>query len=321
MSVGQHNDRTADAGTAGGFTPGVWPVAQAWYLRTWRGFCMDVPQRHDRMEWMYVLSGTCQIGAGTHPAARPDGADWVSHAMRRGDFLVVNAGIPHTLVTDPDSDCRMLNVEYAFADCRSDHPDLLTQTGAVKELAALFAAAPAMQFLKDSQDIGALLRGLVLELDGGAASGEWLVQSLFSALHVRLARLWAEQERFLEDASERYVSQACQLMRARYGEDLRIPDIAAQINVHPAYLQRLFRKRRGMTMVAYLNRYRMEQARMLLLTTDLPVADLCGYVGFSSRQHFSALFRNMIGESPAAYRRNAMASHTVGEGMSEYRTL
>ena len=284
--------------------PDCLPVAQAWYLRTWRDFRMDVPQRHVRREIMYVLSGTCQMGAGDRKAAGAE-CGMERHAMRKGDFLYVDADVPHTLVTDPNGDCRMLNVEYVLAPQSGLHPGLAAQAAAVPELADFERSAPPRLFLKDTQDVGALLRSLVLELDGGAESTGWLVQSLFSALHIRLARLWAENARYREDAGERYVVEASRLLREHYGQPVRIADIAAGVNVHPAYLQRLFRSSRGMTMVDYLNRYRMEQAKMLLMTTDLPIADLCGYVGMNNRQHFTDVFRRVVGVAPGMYRRNA----------------
>ena len=77
---------------------------------------METPQVHDRLEVMYVLSGTCRMGAGDRRAHETDGGP-VSmdiRTMRRGDFLWVDAGVPHTLVTEPDGDCRMLNVELRF---------------------------------------------------------------------------------------------------------------------------------------------------------------------------------------------------------------
>jgi len=355
------------------------PIAQAWYMRTWREFRMEIPQVHNRLEIMYVLSGTCVMGVGREPYQPFPGKDGKTpepeiserRIMKRGDFLLVDALVPHTLVTAPDGDCRMLNLEYAWlpassssatshfshshsSNCSSptdgmaneigndtandavndrsydrsndttndttkgyagrQYPGLHTQAAGTPEFAELLARKPPFLFLKDTQDIGTLLRSLVLELDGGAAPEEWFAQSLFFALHVRISRLLSETERFRQDAGQRYVSDALQYMRTNYDREIRITEVASAVNVHPAYLQRLFRKTRGLTMIAWLNRYRMEQAKMLLLTTDLPLADLCGYVGMNSRQHFSAIFREHVGISPAEFRRSTSMTRFVGKG-------
>lgn len=308
---------------------GSLPSAKAWYLRVWRDFHMETPQVHDRMEIMYVLSGSCRMGAGDRRSQAAAGmpVSMETRTMRRGDFLWVDANVPHTLVTDPDGDCRMLNVEFRYEALSASagmpqgadgppqvgmspvtgvpYPDMATQAAAMPELQALLAHTPPRLFLKDTQDMGALLQSLVLELDKGTPGTDWLVQSLFCALMARVARLWAESRRFLADAGERYVAEAVRFIREAYDRDLRVAEIAAAVSVHPSYLQRLFRASQGMPIVRYLARVRVEQAKMLLLSTDLPIADVSTYVGVNSRQHFSALFRQETGMSPGAFRRMA----------------
>ncbi len=284
-------------------------MAQAWYLRVWRDFRMEAPQVHDRLEIMYVLSGTCRMGAGDRRLREGAGGpvSLETRTMRRGDFLWVDADVPHTLVTDPDGDCRMLNVEFRLEAMPAGMPiaDLAAQASAVPELAALLAESPPRMFLKDTLDVGGLLQGLVIELDHGTPCDDCLVQHLFSALLIRIARQRAEAGRFSAAAGERYVAGAIRFIREAYDRDLRVADIAAAVSVHPSYLQRLFRASQGVSIVTYLTRVRVEQARMLLLSTDLPAADLCGYVGFGSRQHFTSVFRQETGMSPGEYRRAA----------------
>lgn len=289
------------------------PCAQAWYLRTWRDFRMDnPPQRHGRMEIMYVLSGTCEMGAGNRPvplggqAFFPfDPAGIVERrTMHRGDLLFLDVDVPHTLVTEPGSDCRMLNVEYVFQSMSGPYPDVGAQRAAAPAMDALFRNLPPYLFLKDTRDVGGILRSLVLALDEGALPSGLLVQSLFTALHLRMAEVLEEQERHLADIRERHVASAIRYMRSHGDRELHVADIAASIPVHPAYLQRCFRKSTGLSLVEWLTRHRVEQARMLLLSTDLPVADICGYVGLNSRQHFSSIFKAQTGMSPGEYRRS-----------------
>ena len=47
---------------------------------------------------------------------------------------------------------------------------------------------------------------------------------------------------------------------------------------------------------------RINRAKELLVTTPLPVTEVCDRVGFKSLGSFSSLFRRLTGESPAAYR-------------------
>jgi AraC-like DNA-binding protein len=59
----------------------------------------------------------------------------------------------------------------------------------------------------------------------------------------------------------------------------------------------------GLTPVAYLNRYRVQQARQLLKTTHKSITEIALDVGFSGSSYFSRIFRRETGMSPEAYRR------------------
>ena len=58
-----------------------------------------------------------------------------------------------------------------------------------------------------------------------------------------------------------------------------------------------------MTPVAYLNRYRVQQAKQLLTYTHKSITEIALDVGFSGSGYFSRIFRRETGMSPEAYRR------------------
>ena len=70
------------------------------------------------------------------------------------------------------------------------------------------------------------------------------------------------------------------------------------------YLTYCFRQELGMTPIAYLNRYRVAQAKRLLKETDSTITQIALDVGFSDSGYFSRVFRREAGMSPDAYRRS-----------------
>ena len=58
----------------------------------------------------------------------------------------------------------------------------------------------------------------------------------------------------------------------------------------------------------YLIQRRIEKAKNLLRSTDLPITEICDVVGFKSLGSFSTLFRKLVGLSPRSYRKNASRS-------------
>src|SRR3954463_12666503 len=92
-------------------------------------------------------------------------------------------------------------------------------------------------------------------------------------------------------------------MDRRYAEPLDVPTLARIALVSEAHFIRTFRATFGETPNRYLQRRRVERAMWLLRATDLSLTDICMDVGFSSLGTFSRVFRDIVGESPSAYRR------------------
>jgi AraC-like DNA-binding protein len=101
------------------------------------------------------------------------------------------------------------------------------------------------------------------------------------------------------------------LLRARdamdraYAEPLDVPALARIAHVSPAHFIRTFRATFGETPHRYLQRRRVERAMFLLRESDRSVTDICLDVGFNSLGTFSRTFREIVGQSPLAYRRSS----------------
>lgn len=59
----------------------------------------------------------------------------------------------------------------------------------------------------------------------------------------------------------------------------------------------------------FVARVRLDLARRLLLSTDHPIVEIAATVGFSSRSHFSRLFRDHYGSDPSTFRRCNLEKH------------
>ena len=95
-------------------------------------------------------------------------------------------------------------------------------------------------------------------------------------------------------------------MDRAYAEPLDVPALARVAGVSAAHFIRTFRATFGETPHRYLQRRRVERAMWLLKETDRRVTDICLDVGFSSLGTFSRTFRDIVGLSPAAYRRGSV---------------
>ena len=60
--------------------------------------------------------------------------------------------------------------------------------------------------------------------------------------------------------------------------------------------------KRGMNLREYINQIRIEEAKRLLLTTNLSVSEVAGMSGYENISYFSTVFRKYTGMSPIDWR-------------------
>jgi len=102
---------------------------------------------------------------------------------------------------------------------------------------------------------------------------------------------------------ERHLLRARDLVDSRYEEPLDLPRLAREAHVSPRHFSRSFRQVFGETPHQYLLSRRLERARHLLRTTEMPVAEICLEVGFTSVGSFTTTFTRHIGVSPTTFRK------------------
>lgn len=79
--------------------------------------------------------------------------------------------------------------------------------------------------------------------------------------------------------------------------------VAQRAGVSPAYLSRMVREATGKTFKELLLEKRLARAKLLLVTSDLPVRDIMVAVGYENSSYFHRAFRGQMGQSPKDYRR------------------
>lgn len=80
--------------------------------------------------------------------------------------------------------------------------------------------------------------------------------------------------------------------------------VADEIGMSAAYVGRLFKRWKGVTLVEYILDVRMQHSRRMLEQTDLPVANIAEEVGFGDTPYFYKVFKKVNGVTPAVYRAN-----------------
>jgi AraC-like DNA-binding protein len=85
--------------------------------------------------------------------------------------------------------------------------------------------------------------------------------------------------------------------------DLSTARIAGALSFNADHLGRAFRDAFGETPTDHIHRLRIDRARMLFRSTDLPVARVAADVGFSDERYFRRIFKRRVGLTPGQFQR------------------
>ena len=91
-------------------------------------------------------------------------------------------------------------------------------------------------------------------------------------------------------------------IRKNYRDRITAGSVAEAFHVNPSYASRIFSKKHGVTITEYINSVRVEEAKLLLRSTDVPVGNVALNVGFDDLNYFSRVFRKTTGCSPCQFR-------------------
>jgi len=102
-----------------------------------------------------------------------------------------------------------------------------------------------------------------------------------------------------------HVEKILGYIQQNYQKDLSLEQFSELIDLHPNYISFLFKKEMGLSLIQYLQDYRIEKAKELLMKHQtLPVQIIGNQVGYENPQHFMKVFKKIVGCTPGSYREN-----------------
>lgn len=194
--------------------------------------------------------------------------------------------------------------------------------GAQDMIACSFEAGaiPALSPLERSWDISDLsqcydirspriadtLRRISQEVLTPGFASDILIDALINALPVELSRYFQTlpeaQPPRRGGLSARQLQSIEEYVREWPAGGVRCEDLAALVGLSRAHFMRVFKTTTGMTAHAFVEQLRLQQAQTLLATTNMPLKQIAGQLGFSTPASFSLAFRRLTGATPGSYR-------------------
>ena len=97
-----------------------------------------------------------------------------------------------------------------------------------------------------------------------------------------------------------------QFVEMNFQKPIDTQQIADEVNLTLPAFCRYFKKATKLTYTDFVNQYRVNHAKKLLMQ-DANVTEACYDTGFESLSYFNKIFKKISGENPSAYRKRKMS--------------
>jgi len=212
------------------------------------------------------------------------GADYL---IRNGEGFIISPGVPHSCVpaTENGHDYRVISLETDLMKAAS-----IDVFGREK--------VPYFSIVKLSENtlINQLIK-MMKSVDNRTVNRDDVL-SVLSLLIRRYAD--TEDPAAISESRIHLAGQARDYINAHLMRTISLDELAAENNVSPYYLERVFREVVGVPPHVYQLQTRIKKAIDTLLKTG-SIIDASYFFGFSDQSHFSRIFKKNVGVSPGRF--------------------
>lgn len=128
----------------------------------------------------------------------------------------------------------------------------------------------------------------------------------------RVKRLVKDHPELLEregySGKNSIILEAEHFIRNHLKEGTQLSSLAAHLHVSKTYLATLFKAETNLTVMEFITQERIREAKRLLLNTDMRICEIYQQVGYQSDKYFIAVFKEMEGITPLAFRKKYQVS-------------
>ena len=251
--------------------------------------------RHKYLELMYIYEGV--VNLDVHEK---------SLTLKAGDLLVIGSDLFHRVSFG--SAARVAVLFFL--------PELIRPTDNVGEeieylLPLLLQGADFPHVVGPdtgtAERVHDFMMDILAELPAVSSRARLSVKTYLKMILILLVNHYAEYTGAREtlDRRQRDLDRLQPLfayLEHNYQEKLRLSDAAKLCGMSNSYFMFFFKRVTGQSFVSYLIHFRVAKAQVLLINTEMSVAEISQAVGFCDQSHLGLAFRNLVGAAPLAYR-------------------
>lgn len=271
-------------------------------------FLHNIDQAHNFKEICYTIAGSGCI--------RIHGKDVFT--LKKGDLFYVDAGVPHSLSSDPDDPMEAYVIFFTVspftssdkvpAQCVEDECMLLQQLENHKYIIAAdnFGCGKETQEAIASMETAS--RGEFVKIKNHISSFLMSAVQTFAAIPKR-----PDLQEIVDKAPSFNAAKIYTFLERHHTEKLTLPIVAKSLHYSPRQFQRILQESMGVSFSRLLLDFRLTHAKELLCNTDKTQEVIAEIAGFYSEKSFYRQFKQYVGKTPSQYRKSMQRPPTQEE--------
>lgn len=271
-------------------------TVNCYYHRTYADFTMPI-HSHKRIEIMYVEYGELKVEYYEKSDEKK------TLVLLSHDYVIIDADVKHTIIV-PSVSTRIINLEMDLSAKRNTTAMTLQSLMATDRNVEEFLRSnePVIK-LSDFNNLAQLLLIMQDNLDKSSENYQnTFIDFTLASLFVQIGDDYRTQKKHPVAARIKYVRKAVYYIHMRYQFPISSAEVAEYANVSQNYLNALFKKDFGQTIVDYLNAYRISKAKSIIEKSTIPYSMIFSQVGYRTKQNFNKNFLRYTGMTPREYR-------------------
>jgi two-component system response regulator YesN len=127
------------------------------------------------------------------------------------------------------------------------------------------------------------------------------IDDIHDFLQEHLSKTLSYMTKLKEQRPAKVILSVLDFMKEHYKEEITLKQVAEMNYINPGYLGKLFKKETQSSFHEYLNKIRIEQAKILLQSTHYFVYQVSEMVGYKDYNYFQKTFKKIVGTTPSEY--------------------
>ncbi len=249
---------------------------------------------HEDIECIYVIDGEMYYDINDEKIL-----------LQPGDSLIVNAHQMHYGISHHQKECHFLVIIF--------HPILLNcNEKMIQEYVRPILNCTALKYIHITQDhaLATIMADYLSRICQTAHTAEPAYEfAVTSLLHNMWQTLYQEYRGLLDnnilidDADIIPQKTIMSYIYKHYAEPLTLEELASVGNISRSKCCKLFKKYLQQSPIDFVNSYRMEISKKLLLNTSNSITDIAISCGYNHLSYFSKQFQLQFGCTPSEFRK------------------